>query len=146
MSDVRVRIGHPRLSPGRAPVRPAWEGHSRGSEVVALTTALTLTAAAAQITVGGHLGLFFDVCFVAICVAAGVLVRSRDFFTVGVLPPLLMFATMVLVALNGTRVIADPHDSVVQAVITGLAHHSVALFVGYAACLVTLVLRQRAAR
>ncbi len=74
------------------------------------------------------------------------LVRPRDFFTVGVLPPLLMFGTMVLVALNGTEVIAQRHDSVVQAVVTGLAHHSVALFVGYAACLVTLVLRQRSAR
>jgi hypothetical protein len=31
-------------------------------------------------------------------------------------------------------------------VITGLAHHSVALFVGYAACLVTLALRRRASR
>lgn len=143
MSDVRVRIGHPR-SPGREPVRPVWDGHTRGSEVVALTAALTLTAAAVQVTAGGRLGLFFDVCFVAICVAAGMLVRPRDFFTVGVLPPLLMFGTMVLVALNGTQVIADPHDSVVQAVITGLARHSISLFVGYAACLTILALRRRA--
>ena len=48
-------------------------------------------------------GLFFDLCFVAICLAAALMVRPRDFFTVGVLPPLLMFGTMVLVALNGTR-------------------------------------------
>jgi uncharacterized protein DUF6542 len=143
VSDVRVRIGHPR-SPGRDPVRPVWDGHTRGSEVVALTAALTLTAAAVQVTAGGRLGLFFDVCFVAICLAAGMLVRPRDFFTVGVLPPLLMFGTMVLVALNGTQVIANPHDSVVQAVITGLARHSVALFVGYAACLGILALRRRA--
>jgi ATP/ADP translocase len=83
---------------------------------------------------------------VAICLASALLVRPRDFFTVGVLPPLLMFGTMVLVALNGTRVIAHRHDSIVQAVITGLAHHAVALFIGYAVCLVTLVLRQRASR
>jgi len=43
-------------------------------------------------------------------------------------------------------VIAHRHDSIVQAVITGLAHHAVALFIGYAVCLVTLVLRQRASR
>ena len=72
--------------------------------------------------------------------------RPRDFFTVGVLPPLVMFATMVIVALNGPRVIAAPHDGVVQAVVTGLAHHSLALFAGYAVCLVTLLVRQRAAR
>jgi hypothetical protein len=146
VSDVRARIGHPRLTSHHGPLRPIWDGETRGSEVVALTVALTLSAATVEITVGGHLRLFFDICFVAICLTAAMLVRPRDFFTVGVLPPLLMFGTMVLVALNGTQVIAHRHDSVVQAVITGLAHHSVALFVGYAACLVTLVLRQRAAR
>jgi hypothetical protein len=143
---VRARPGHPRLSPHREPLRPVWDGVSRGSEVVALASALTLTAATVEIAVGGHLGLFFDVCFVAICLASALMVRPRDYFTVGVLPPLLMFGTMVLVALNGTRVIAHRHDSVVQAVITGLAHHAVALFIGYAVCLVTLVLRQRAGR
>ncbi|HEY2877778.1 DUF6542 domain-containing protein [Nocardioides sp.] len=143
---MRARPGHPRLSPRREPLRPVWDGVSRGSEVVALASALTLTAATVEIAVGGHLGLFFDVCFVAICLASALMVRPRDYFTVGVLPPLLMFGTMVLVALNGTRVIAHRHDSVVQAVITGLAHHAVALFIGYAVCLVTLVLRQRAGR
>jgi len=146
VSDVRARPGHPRLSHNREPVRLIWDGVSRGSEVVALASALTLTAATVEIAVSGHLRLFFDVCFVAICLASALLVRPRDYFTVGVLPPLLMFGTMVLVALNGTRVIAHRHDSVVQAVITGLAHHAVALFIGYAVCLVTLVLRQRADR
>jgi hypothetical protein len=146
VSDVRARTGQAHLTSPHRPVRPIWDGESRGSEVVALTVALTLTAATAEITVGGHLHVFFDVCFVATCLAAAMLVRPRDFFTVGVLPPLLMLGTMVLVALNGTQVIAHRHDSVVQAVITGLAHHSIALFVGYAACLVALVLRQRASR
>jgi hypothetical protein len=41
-------------------------------------------------------------------------------------------------------VIASPHDGVVQAVITGLAHHSTGLFAGYAVCLLTLLARQRA--
>jgi ATP/ADP translocase len=123
-----------------------WDGDTRGSEVVALTAALTLSAATVEIAVGGHLRLFFDLSFVAICLAAALLVRPRDFFTVGVLPPLLMLGTMVLVAVNGTKVIAQAHDNVVQAVVTGLAHHAIALFIGYAVCLVTLVLRQRAGR
>jgi hypothetical protein len=146
VSQVRARPAHLPLSTDREPARPIWEGRTRGSEVVALTSALTLTAATAEIAVGGHLRLFFDVCFVAICVAAALMVRPRDFFTVGVLAPLLMLGTMVLVALNGTRVIAHRHDSVVQAVVSGLAHHSVALFVGYAACLVILVLRRSPGR
>jgi ATP/ADP translocase len=82
---------------------------------------------------------------VAVCLVAATMVRPRDFFTVGVLPPLLMLGTMLLVALNGTHVIAARGDSILQAVITGLAHHSVALFVGYAVSLVTLVLRRRSA-
>jgi hypothetical protein len=114
--------------------------------VVALATALTLTAATVEVTVGGHLRLFFDVCFVAVCVAAAMLVRPRDFFTVGVLPPLLMLGTMLLVALNGPEVVATSHDGVVQAVVTGLAHHSLALFVGYAVCLLMLAARRRADR
>ena len=122
-----------------------WDGESRGSEVVALVTALTLSAAAAEITVASRLGFFFDMCFVVVCLVGAKMVRPRDFFTVGVLPPLLMLGTMLLVALNGAHVIAARDDSTVQAVITGLAHHSVALFVGYAVCLVTLVLRRRSA-
>ncbi len=140
-----MRPGQPSISHPHDPV-PIWDGHTRGSEVVALCTALTLTAAAAEVTLRSHLGLFFDLCFVGVCLTAAMMVRPRDFFTVGVLPPLLMLGTMLLVALNGTEVIATRHDSVVQAVVTGLAHHSVALFVGYALCLGILVLRQRAAR
>jgi hypothetical protein len=127
-------------------VRPVWDGTTRGSEVVALTAALTLSAATVEIAISGHLRLFFDLCFIAICLIAAMLVRPREFFTVGVLPPLLMLGTMLLVALNGTAVIAQRHDSLVQAVVTGLAHHAIALFIGYAVCLVTLVLRQRALR
>jgi hypothetical protein len=145
VSDVRVRISPSHVSADHRP-RTIWDGDTRGSEVVALASALTLTAAAIDIALSGRLGWFFDVCFVAICVLAALMVRPRDFFNVGVLPPLLMLGTMVLVALNGTQVIAARHDSVIQAVITGLAHHSVALFVGYALCLGALVVRQRIAR
>jgi hypothetical protein len=144
---VRARVGHhPHLPAGHEPVRPFWDGDTRGTEVIALASALTLTAAAAEIALSGHVRVFFDLCFVAICVAAALMVRHRDFFTVGVMPPLLMLGTMVLVALNGPKVIATPHDNVVQAIITGLAHHSLSLFTGYAVCLVVLLGRQRARR
>jgi hypothetical protein len=124
----------------------AWfDGTARGGEVVALASALVLTVAATEVTFVGHLRLFFDLCFVLICLGAALMVRPRDFFTVGVLPPFLMLGTMVIVALNGPKVIATPHDGVVQAVITGLAHHSLALFAGYAVCLLTLLARQHEA-
>jgi hypothetical protein len=134
------------MSAHGAPARQWWEGRVPGSEVAALASALVLTAAAAETAFVGRLGLFFDLCFILVCLGAALMVRPRDFFTVGVLPPLLMAGTMLLVALNGPKVIAAAHDSVVQAVVTGLAHHSLALFAGYAVCLLTLLARQRAAR
>jgi len=120
-----------------------WHGHTPGSEVVALASAVVLSVATLEVTMVGHLRLFFDLCFVVVCLGAALMVRPRDAFTVGVLPPLLMFGTMVIVAVNGPEVIAAPRDGVVQAVISGLAHHSLALFAGYAVCLLTLLGRQR---
>ena len=134
------------MSHARHELGPLWEGNAPGSEVVALSSAVVLTVAAVEVMMVGHLKLFFDLCFVVVCLGAALMVRPRDFFTVGVLPPLLMFGTMVLVALNGPQVIATAHDGLVQAVITGLAHHSLALFAGYAVCLLTLLARQHAAR
>jgi hypothetical protein len=145
VSQARARVSPAGVAAHRAPPREWWQGDSPGGEVAALATALVLTAAAAETALVGHLRLFFDLCFVLVCLGAALMVRPRDFFTVGVLPPLLMAGTMVIVALNGPKVIANPHDSVVQAVVTGLAHHSLALFAGYAVCLATLLARQRAA-
>jgi hypothetical protein len=143
VSEARARVGHSHLRTRHDVPSFFWNGDTRGSEVVALSSALVLTAAAIEITMVGHLRLFFDLCFVLVCLAAAVMVRPRDFFTVGVLPPLLMFGTMVIVAFNGPKVIATAHDGVVQAVITGLAHHSLGLFAGYAVCLAMLLARQR---
>jgi hypothetical protein len=143
VSEARARVGRPPLHARREMPSYFWNGDTSGSEVVALCSALVLTVATFEITLVGHLRLFFDLCFVLICLAAAMLVRPRDFFTVGVLPPLLMFGTMVIVALNGPKVIATAHDGVVQAVITGLAHHSMSLFAGYAVCLGMLLVRQR---
>lgn len=143
MIGAGARVSSPPSSPAREE-SPSWAGDTRGSEVAALASALVITSAAAEVLMVGHLRLFFDLCFVVVCLGAALMVRSCDFFTVGVLPPLLMFGTMVVVALNGAEVIATAHDGVVQAVVTGLARHSFALFAGYAVCLGTLLLRQRA--
>jgi hypothetical protein len=143
VSEARARVGHPPLHARREVPPSFWNGDTSGSEVVALCSALVLTAATVEITLVGHLRLFFDLCFVLICLTSAVMVRPRDFFTVGVLPPLLMFGTMVIVAVNGPKVIATAQDGVVQAVITGLAHHSMGLFAGYAVCLGMLLARQR---
>jgi hypothetical protein len=38
--------------------------------------------------------LFFDLCFVAVCLVAAMAVSQRDLFTTGVLPPLLLSAVI----------------------------------------------------
>lgn len=127
--------------------RTLWEeGRQPGHEVVALAAALTMTAVTVDLLLDDSLSFFFDLSFVAVCVGMALAVRPRDFFTIGVLPPLLMLAVCVLLAVADTDVLARSSDGVVQATVTGLAHHMVALGTGYALCLAVLVVRQRATR
>ncbi len=114
--------------------------------MVALGLALTLTVVAIDVGIGGRVGLFFDLAFVAVCLTLALLVRPEDFFTVGVLPPLIMLAVFVLVGVSHRVAIAGDDDSLARAVVTGLSHHAVALGVGYAACLLCLAVRDRFAR
>lgn len=122
-----------------------WEeGREPGRQAVALGVALTLTVVAVDLALVGRLSLFFDLGFVAVCVGLALVVRPGDFFAVGVLPPLLMSSVFALVALGRPAAVAHAHDSLVQAVVSGLATHSAALLLGYAGCLATLAVRQRA--
>jgi flagellar biosynthesis component FlhA len=124
--------------------RTLWEeGHEPGRQVVALAAALALSGVVVDLTLGGDLGLLFDLAFVGLCVAVALLVRPRDFFTVGVLPPLLMLAVLVLLELARPAVLGEPQDGAVQSVVTGLAHHAGALVVGYLLCLAVLAVRHR---
>jgi len=127
--------------------RTVWEeGRETGRQVVALGCALALSAVVVDVLVVGRVSLFFDLCFVTLCVALALKVRPTDFFTVGVLPPLIMVAVFTLLAITRPQVIADRGDGVVQAVVSGLSHHSLALCVGYVLCLACLAVRQRVAQ
>lgn len=127
--------------------RTVWEeGREPGSRVIALFAALCLTETVLELAAHGHLGIVFDLVFVAAAVAAALLVAPRDFFTVGVLPPLGMVILFVLLAVVRRDAIADHGDNLVQAVVTGLGRHSVALFVGYALSLLALQQRRRMLR
>jgi hypothetical protein len=90
--------------------------------------------------------LLSDVAFVLICVAAALAVRPQDFFVIGVSPPLLMLATVGLLAATFRSTVADAGDGFLQAVVSGLAHHAGALVAGYALTLAILALRQVALR
>ncbi len=131
---------------GVTQARTLWEeGREPGRQVVALGVALALTCVVVDLALVGRVSLFFDLCFVALCVGLALVVRPRDFFVVGVLPPLIMVGVFTLLGLTSPDAIAHPRDGVVQAVVSGLSHHSGALVAGYVLCLVCLAIRQRVA-
>jgi len=132
------------VSPTVSQRQTLWEeGHEPGRQVVALGLALALTAVVLDQWIVGHVGLLFDVCFVLLCIATALAVRPADFFTVGVLPPMLMVVVFTLLGATRPDTIADPEDGVVQAVVSGLSHHAGALVSGYLICLAILAVRQR---
>jgi hypothetical protein len=111
----------------------------------ATTVGLTLITLV-SLLFGNRIGSVFDVAFVLLCVTAALWVRPRDFFTVGVLPPLLLGLIVLVLALVDRTAVARAGDPLFQAVISGLAHHALALVVGYALTLLVLALRQVALR
>lgn len=123
-----------------------WEeGHEPGREMASLGVALALTAAAVDLLVTGEVGILFDIAFTALCVGLALAVRLPDSFTVGVLPPLLMLSTFLLLAMSRSEAIAREGDGMLRAVVAGLSHHSIALVIAYALALVVLVVRRRVA-
>ena len=113
-----------------------WEvGREPGRSVVALGVAVTLTAVSIDVLLVGRLTLFFDLCFMVLCLGLAALVRRQDFFLVALLPPVLMTTVFTFIALVARDALADRRDSVLQAVVSGVATHGLALFVGYALCL-----------
>jgi hypothetical protein len=136
------------VSSTRTPPRKTlWEeGRHPGRLVAHAAAAAALVVVVAHLLVTDGLTLVFDLAFVLICVAAALAVRPRDFFVVGVLPPLLMAGTVLVLAVVDPGAVADPRDGIVQATVSGLAHHSGALVLGYALALGVLALRQVAMR
>ena len=127
--------------------RTLWEeGRQPGPVVVGGVASALLVAVLLTEIFGSQLGFFFDLVFVLACLGAALMVRPRDFFTVGVLPPLALIGTILLVAVVDRTLVADVDDHLAQATVSGLAHHAQALAVGYALALATLALRQVAMR
>jgi hypothetical protein len=123
--------------------RTLWEeGRQPGREVATLLVAVLLTVTVVDLLLSERLGLFFDLCFVTLCVLAALAVRPEDFFTVGVLPPLAMLLVVLLLAVAERGSVAHPQDGLVQAAVSGLSTHALALMFGYGACLGLLALRR----
>jgi hypothetical protein len=114
-----------------------------GSRVTRLSVLAGLGVLALNLAIFGRLNLFFDIGFVLVCLGAALAVHPRDFFRVGVLPPLLLLGFITLVALVHRAWIAEAGDGLVQAVVSGLAHRASALLTGYLLVLAVLAIRQR---
>lgn len=113
--------------------------------VLAQAAAVLATVAALDLALSGELGLLFDLVFITTCLGAAWLAPRRDFFAVAVAPPLGLLAVCIVLAVIAPATIADAEDGVAQATVTGLAHHVVALTVGYAVALTVLGVRRSGA-
>ena len=134
-------------APQARPRRTLWEeGQHPGRLVIRAAVVAVLAVTLVSLLFGNRIGLVFDVAFVLVCVGAALWVRPQDFFSIGVLPPLLLGTVVLVLALVDRGAVARPNDAFVQAVVSGLAHHALALVVGYALTLIVLALRQVALR
>lgn len=116
------------------------------SRVIRLSLLLSALIVAGDLALTHRLGLAFGIAFPLVCMAAAIAVRPTDFFAIGVFPPILMFAVMLVVSATDRSALAKPDDGLTQGVITGLTEHAIALLVGYALCLGVLAVRQQVLR
>ncbi|WP_157537245.1 DUF6542 domain-containing protein [Nocardioides sp. Root190] len=124
--------------------RTLWEqGVRPARDAVPLGIALLVTAMVLDLMLSEGLGLFYDLVFVTLSVAAALTIRHEDFFAVGVAPPLAMFTVVLLLAVSEPGAIAQAGDGAVQATVSGLSAHALALAGGYGACLALLLVRRQ---
>ncbi len=117
-----------------------------GSRITRLSVLLGLLLVGLDLALTGRLDLVFEIGFVLLCVAAALSVRPRDFFRVGVLPPLLLLGLVTLVAVVHRAWVAAADDSLIQAVVSGLTQQAGALLTGYLLALGVLAVRGRVRR
>ena len=143
-ADTPYRAG---VSTGATHHRTLWEeGRTPGRLVANAAGLLVLLVVVIDLVAFRGMTVLFDIAFVLVSVVAALAVRPRDFFVIGVFPPLLMLGAVALVALTFRGIVADEGDGFLQAVVSGLAHHAGSLVVGYALTLGVLALRQVALR
>jgi hypothetical protein len=121
-----------------------WEeGRMSGSRTTRLAVLASVLVIALDVAVSGRVGLLFDLTFVLVCVGAALAVRPADFFTAGVLPPILLLGLCSALSVLDRGALAARGDGFVQGLVSGLAHHAGALAAGYALALGVLAMRHR---
>jgi hypothetical protein len=102
--------------------------------VIVLSLLASMLCAAADCGLTGSLTMFFDLCFVTVCLVGAMAVRPQDLFTAGVLAPLVFAVVVFLVAVGVAGAFVDG-GSTSRAFFTGLAAHAGALVSGYGVAL-----------
>lgn len=121
-----------------------WEeGRWSGTRITRFSVFACAVLVAIDLVVTGRLGILFDTGFVLLCVGIALAIRPGEFFRAGVLPPMLVLGVCTVLGLLDRAAVGTREDGIVQALISGLAHHSGALLVGYALCLGVLAIRHR---
>lgn len=121
-----------------------WEqGRWSGDRVTRLSVLACLLTAGFNLVVTHHLGWIFDIAFVLTCIGGALAVHPRDFFRIGVLPPLLMLGCALTFSGVARTAVAEKGDGFVQGTISALAHRSGALLAGYLLALAVLAIRTR---
>ncbi|MCW2759653.1 MAG: hypothetical protein JWO46_3399, partial [Nocardioidaceae bacterium] len=121
-----------------------WEeGRLAGTRVVRLAVVACLLLMAVDLLLFDRLSPVFDVGFAVVCIAGALAVKPGDFFPVAVMPPFLMLGFLTVLAVAHPAAIAGAADGFGQALVSGLAHHSGALFAADVNALLVLAIRHR---
>lgn len=108
-------------------------------------SALTLAAVTGLDLIDGRLGVAFAIGFVLVVLTAATAVQERGLFTVGVMPPVLLVASLLLLAWQVPEAIVVeglPADTgLFGRTLTATIAHGVPLLIGHALALAVIVAR-----
>lgn len=114
-------------------------------QAITLACAALALVAALDIIIDGTIGLLFSVGFVLVAVTAPLSVESGSLFGPGILPPLLMIGSILMLAIVVPDAIATDGISAtagtLQRLIAGVIDHATALAVGHLLALGVIGLR-----
>lgn len=106
---------------------------------------LALATVAGLDLIDGRLGLAFSVGFVLIVLSAATAVQERGFFTVGVIPPVLLVGALLMIVWAAPNAIEIPKlpetAGVFGRTLTATIAHGVPLLIGHALALAVIVAR-----
>lgn len=151
MSDA----GTPQLRAASLPVRAPRRDRTRAAgarrvrrepllpapTVVLLACLGTASLALLDRSWTGRLSMFFDLCFVLVCIVAALAVRRSGLFTVGVAPPLVLGVVLTVFTLVDPATLTAQHLAFISTLLTGLAHHATALVAGHGSAIAILAAR-----